>query len=353
MRRSSGTIFKQRTKLPWLDNDFQLLSIDGGGIKGILPAAILAECEKRFTNGQSAGDYFDMIAGTSTGGIIALALGIGMKASDILKLYLDHGKEIFPPRNLSTNSAAAFIQKWYYLAHDVGHYRYKRAPLKRYLREVFRYQKIGHSDRRLIVPSFDGYTEVHLFKTPHHPDFKMDWKEDIVDAALATSAAPTYFSVFKKGEQYFADGGVWANNPIMNAVVDILSCYDIERRQIHILSLGCGDQEIKFTDKQRGRGGLWHWRSVISSAMHLQSQNAIGQAGLLIGRDQLLRINPASILPPIEMDDYARAANELPDMAVKLVDQNVATLRKMFNSKRPAFQAYYGPRAADMPVTVP
>ena len=157
--------------------NFSILSIDGGGIKGILPAAMLAECEARFTGGQSAGDFFDLIAGTSTGGIIALALGIGMKASDVLRLYLDHGQEIFPPRRYSQIRVIARCQKAYHLYRDITHYRYERAPLEKYLREVFDHKLIGHSSRRLVVPSFDGNTEVHLFKTPHHPDFKMDWKD--------------------------------------------------------------------------------------------------------------------------------------------------------------------------------
>jgi patatin-like phospholipase/acyl hydrolase len=343
-RRSSGTLFKPREQLAWEADTFSILSIDGGGIKGILPAAILAECEKRFTGGRSAGSYFDMIAGTSTGGIIALALGVGMKASDVLRLYLDHGEAIFPPRRYSRVKFVARCQKAYHLYRDVTYYRYERAPLETQLRAVFGQNLIGHSTRRLVVPSFDGFTEVHLFKTPHHPDFKMDWEDELVTAALATSAAPTYFSTFKKGEHNFADGGVWANNPVMNALVDALSCYSIQRRQVHILSLGCGDQEMPFTFAQKHKGGLWHWKEIISSAMHLQSQNAVGQAGLLIGRDQLLRINPASGSTPIDLDDYARASLELPVLAKRMVEDNADRLEAIFAQERPPYTAYHGPR---------
>jgi uncharacterized protein len=344
-RRSSGTLFKPREQLEWTAETFSILSIDGGGIKGILPAAILAECEKRFTGGRSAGSYFDMIAGTSTGGIIALALGSGMKASDVLRLYLDHGEKIFPPRHYSRVKIVAKCQKAYHLYRDVTHHRYERAPLEQQLRKVFGHNLIGHSSRRLVVPSFDGFTEVHLFKTPHHPDFKMDWQDELVTAALATSAAPTYFSTFKRGEHNFADGGVWANNPVMNALVDALSCYNLQRRQVHILSLGCGDQEMPFTHAQKQKGGVWHWKEIISSAMHLQSQNAVGQAGLLIGRDQLLRINPASGSAPIDLDDYARASLELPTVAKRMVQENSERLEAIFAQVRPPFTAYHGPRA--------
>lgn len=92
-RRSDGTLDRRREQLPWpADRPFRILSIDGGGIRGILPATVLAEFEHAHLDGRSTGDYFDLIAGTSTGGIIALGLSIGMTASDILKIYVEHGR---------------------------------------------------------------------------------------------------------------------------------------------------------------------------------------------------------------------------------------------------------------------
>ena len=100
-RRSQGTLSQRRKQLPWSEGDFRILSIDGGGIKGILPASILAECERRFLKGGSSANYFDMIAGTSTGGIVALGLGAGLRADEVLQIYLEHGAEIFPtPKTL-------------------------------------------------------------------------------------------------------------------------------------------------------------------------------------------------------------------------------------------------------------
>src|SRR5216684_6483530 len=97
-RRSDGTLQKRRTRLPWpVDRPFRILSIDGGGICGILPASILAEFETRFLNGGSVAHYFDMIAGTSTGGIIALGLGHGKTAREIRDIYVERGGLIFPP----------------------------------------------------------------------------------------------------------------------------------------------------------------------------------------------------------------------------------------------------------------
>lgn len=97
-RRSDGTIQHARLKQPWPQNrPFRILSIDGGGIRGVFPAAVLAELESRFLGGGSIANHFDMIAGTSTGGIIALALAHGMTARQALNIYLEHGERIFPP----------------------------------------------------------------------------------------------------------------------------------------------------------------------------------------------------------------------------------------------------------------
>src|SRR5206468_5319070 len=129
----------------------------------------------------------DLITGTSTGGIIALGLAMGLPAAEILRLYVDHGAEIFP-------QAGKFLPKlrrcMRYLR-SLRRYQYEREPLERLLRLAFGSSTIGDAMHRLCIPSFDGYTEVNVFKTPHHPDFKMDWREEMVTVALATSAAPT------------------------------------------------------------------------------------------------------------------------------------------------------------------
>lgn len=341
-RRSGGTLATRRERLPWpKDRQFRILAIDGGGIRGILPASILAEFERLHCDGGGIGEHFDMIAGTSTGGIIALALATGVPASRVLDIYMEHGAEIFPmPRRFRR------LQRAWRAAASLRSYRYDRAPLERELREVFGERTLGEATRRLCVPSFDGFTEVNVFKTPHHPDFRLDWREEIVTIALATSAAPTFFSIYSNGNRRFADGGVWANNPVMIALVDALSCYDLDRDQIDILSLGCGESEMVITDKQVRLGGLWHWKEIISSAMHLASQNALGQAGLLIGRDRLIRLDAPIMTDPIELDDVARAKAELPVIASSLVDANDAVVAKRFlNATTSPFLACHGPRA--------
>ncbi len=305
---------------------------------------MLSELESRYLGGRCIGDYFDLIAGTSTGGIIALGLSIGKTAKTILDLYVEHGPAIFPPARFNLFK----LRSVWRAVQAVQHHRYDAARLEAPLKQVFGTLKLGNAERRLCIPSFDGYTEVNVFKTPHHKDYKRDWKEDMVAVAMATAAAPTFFPVYQNGQRVFADGGVWANNPVMIGLVDALVCYQLQRRQVHILSLGTGDAEIQFTAGQLLHGGIFDWYDIMSSAMHLQSQNADGQAGLLIGRDQLIRLNapPPAGKKPIDLDDYARASAELPDIARKLIDDNGDVIRDrfLFTPAYP-YPAIYGPRA--------
>jgi patatin-like phospholipase/acyl hydrolase len=227
-------------------------------------------------------------------------------------------------------------------------YRYEREPLARELRTIFGDAILGASQRRLCIPAFDGgYNEVHIFKTPHHPDYKSDWEEKVVDIALATAAAPTFFPVYRNRGRVFADGGVWANNPIMIGVVDALACYDLHRRRIEIFSIGSGQVDIPFTKGQIISGGLFHWRAIMEAAMHLQSQNANGQAGLLVGADHRVRLNPTGASAKIEMDDYAAAIALLPAAADRVFDENRLQLQPFFASAADPYPATYGPRSRE------
>lgn len=312
-RRSAGTIQRQREPLPWpTDKPFRLLSIDGGGICGILPASILAELEHRFLGGQPIGDYFDMVAGTSTGGIIALGLGKGMTAAAIRDLYVKAGNKIFPPTT-RLGRAYRFVVRGY-------RYLYDRQPLEDELDRLFEATPLGESRVRLCIPSFEGrFGEPWIYKTPHHPDYKLDRAERMVTVGLSTSAAPTFFQSLSNNGYVMVDGGLWANNPVMNAVVDVLSCFAIDRRQLQVLSLGCGETTFRVSDS-KAKGGMFHWRNVIEAAMRAQSLNALGQTYLLLGKDHVHRIDAPETPNPIDLDDYLRASKELPDMARALVE---------------------------------
>ena len=322
-RRSDGTLQHRRKVLPWPSTrPFRILSIDGGGICGILPSSLLAELETRFLRGNSIAAHFDLIAGTSTGGIIALGLAHGLTATTIRNFYMDRGNRVFPNPN-------ALIRLWH-KARRVLKHAYDNKGLHEELLSIFGETTLGDARTRLCIPSFEGiHGDIWLFKTPHHPDYKKDRFERMVNVALATSAAPTYLSAISNNGYVMLDGGLWANNPVMNAVTEALSCFDIERHQVQILSLGCGETSFK-VDASRATGGIISWRHAIRAAMRAQSLNALGQAGLLIGKENLVRVDAPETPDPIGMDDYSRAKAELPAMARSLAEASGHHIEQMF-----------------------
>lgn len=307
-RRSSHCSQQRRQRLPWpADQPFRILSIDGGGIRGIFPASVLAQFEGTLLGGRSVGSYFDLISGTSTGGILALGLGKGLTAAELAHLYITRGGDIFPP----PGPVARHLRKFTGL---VKH-RYDRQALARILDENFGDRRLRDSHVRLCVPALEGrYGEVNIFKTPHHPDYHLDGPKPMLTVALATSAAPTYFQPLEESGHFLVDGGVWANNPIMIGLVDALTCFDLSATNVRILSLGCGDEPYVFSKRKQAGGGLLIWRDLIFTAMRLQSQNALGQARLLVGPENVFRID-CDLSPAIELDDWMQAKDRLPQLA--------------------------------------
>jgi patatin-like phospholipase/acyl hydrolase len=308
--RSAGTIPGRRVPQSWPpDRDFRILSIDGGGIRGIFPAAVLADLESLVGPGNCVADYFDLVAGTSTGGIIALGLGAGKSAREVRDLYMHRGPEIFPPvwDNVIGRAWKAFRNN----VLNATFHRYSRRALERILQEFLENKVLGDSIVRLVIPAFDGrFSEVFLFKTRHHRDYEQDWRRRMVDVALATSAAPTIYRALDSGGYRLIDGGIWANNPTMLAVVEALVAYDVPRERIKVLSIGCGDEPYHVTRRMTW-GGVWHWRKVIGAAMRAQSLAATNQARLLLGPSNVVRIDPTLVGKPIELDDYKRSMDEL------------------------------------------
>ncbi len=254
---------------------FQILSFDGGGLKGLFPAAVLATIEDDL--GVSIANHFDLIVGTSTGGLIALGLGAGLTPREIVDFYVTKGPTIF-------GSGRRIGRAW----------RSKHEPerLRAALVEVFGDRRLGSSTKRLVVPSYslDG-NDVYVFKTPHHDRLRRDHKEPIIDVAMATTAAPLFLPVFRLGNNRLIDGGVWANNPTLVAVAEAKSMLNIPLDAMRILSMGTTDECVNLGDRLN-RGGLLQWARPASTVL-LRGQ-AIGSfhaAEHLVGPENVTRID--------------------------------------------------------------
>lgn len=327
--RSAGALTQRRVQQPWpSDREFRILSIDGGGIKGIFPSCVLAELEDRYLGGEGIASCFDLITGTSTGGIVALGLASGMRAREIADLYINRGNEIFPPYADNWWGRQRSRLDW---VRNFALHRYDRAALTALVSETFGDRLLGASQSRLCIPSIDGrHGTVYVFKTPHHPDYRRDQHELMTTVACATSAAPTYFKPLQSNGYRFVDGGLWANNPIMVGLVDALACFDVDRHNVRILSLGCGDEPYTVTERMLRWGGLFTWRTVIDGALAFQSENALGQAKLLIGAERVLRVTPTAVKPPIGLDDWRRAKDFLPGEAIRISADLGSTIEEKF-----------------------
>jgi uncharacterized protein len=260
----------------------RILSIDGGGIKGVFPAAFLATLEDSL--GGSVTEYFDLLVGTSTGGIIALGLGLGLSAREILRFYDEHGPSIF--------CGNRFVRG----LRQLGLSKYKSEDLRTALRSVFGDRRLGDSTKRLVVPSCNLDTgEVHIWKTSHHERLERDYRTLAVEVALSTAAAPTYFAMHRSAAGIpLVDGGMWANNPVGIALVEAIGVLGWPKDALRVLSLGCTATPLSVGAGRNMALGWLYWRKeLIDVLMAAQSSGSIGMATHLIGdRANLIRISP-------------------------------------------------------------
>lgn len=267
---------------------FTVLSIDGGGIRGIIPATILAFLESKLQelDGPSAriADYFDIIAGTSTGGLVTTMLAAPNKnnrpmyaAKDIPGFYLEHSPKIFPQRsgNKFISSFASFVGTLYGPKYDG---KYLRSLTNSLLGDLTLQETLTN----VLIPAFDvKLLQPVLFSTQ---DAKENARRNarLADICVATSAAPTFlpahfFSSSSDEEgstRHFdlIDGGVAANNPTMLAISHISRGIAIKNERFNdikpmdgkktlVLSLGTGAPKLeeRYTAALASKWGLFNW----------------------------------------------------------------------------------------------
>lgn len=207
------------------------LALSGGGYKGLFSAYVLVELEKQF--GCPIAQKFDLIAGTSIGGIIALALALEIPAETIEKMFLENGKKIFKKR--------CFLSNGY-----VFKSKYARKGLYTVLKEIFVDKKISDLKHRVLVTSIN-YTDgkPQMFKTPHNEALIKDANMKIIDVAMSTSAAPMFFPINSIEEGDFVDGGLVANHPGFFAMFEAEKYLNHKIEDIYQLHIGTISQ--KFT----------------------------------------------------------------------------------------------------------
>jgi uncharacterized protein len=252
----------------------RVLSIDGGGIRGIIPALVLAEIERRAN--RMVADLFDLIAGTSTGGILACALCAPdpLPASELVGLYAERGPRIFR-RSLwqRVRSGNGILDE-----------KYDSSELDEALEHFLSEKLLSETRPNLIVPAYDTNGPApYFFKTrkvreQSAPDFPLSV------VARATSAAPTYFEALPAGGMSLVDGGVFAVNPAMCAFAEVLRHHPAGT-EVLLLSLGTGESTRRRPWSEVKDWGVAQWARPIldvvfdgiSDAVDYQLRHALGE----------------------------------------------------------------------------
>ena len=224
----------------------RVLSIDGGGIRGLIPALVLAEVERR--SGRQVWELFDLIAGTSTGGILACALSAPdpLPAEQLVALYEEEGPAIFD-RSVwqRVRSAEGLLDE-----------KYDAAALDHALERFLSDKRLAETKPDLLVPAYNmGEPGPYFFKSRKAREEGEDFPLSVV--ARATSAAPTYFEPFPLADQAFVDGGVFATNPAMCAYAEVVRFQPAA--EIVLLSLGTGQRTRKRRFPDVKDWGLLEW----------------------------------------------------------------------------------------------
>lgn len=233
---------------------FQILSLSGGGYLGLYTAAVLAELEEQ--TGRRAVEMFDLFAGTSIGGIVALGLACGVSAVEIRDAFLEDGASIFGPA-AAKKGWRSFPGKLQSLLKP----SYLAAPLRETIEHIVGVDtKMMDLKRATVIPAVNltkGGPKV--FKTGHHERFVLDWRLSAVDVALATSAAPTYFPIHRIGEELFADGGLFANSPDLIALHEAEHFLGVDVADISLLSIGTTTTSFAWSGASKTQMGIWQW----------------------------------------------------------------------------------------------
>lgn len=302
---------------------FRILALDGGGFRGLVQAIILSEMEER--SGTRCVDCFDLIAGTSTGGILALALSLGLPARDIVDFYIEDGPGIF--------GSSWFDRRFRKLLWWVST-KHPSKPLELALKRRFGDAILGSAITRVVVPAFDiGLRKPYIFKTDHAQVYQSDWRRPMWEIAMATTAAPTYFRTFESSwGTHYCDGGLWANNPSQVTLTEASAILGVPASQIELLNVGNGCTTVGAgTPSWTKRHGLLGWARDVPDLLMQGSDISVAQSCKVVLRSRFLRVEPVLTNEAFPLDEYNPGI--LKSHAIEAARWNAAAMHRFFDEK--------------------
>lgn len=233
---------------------FQALALTGGGYRGLFTARVLELMEEE---AGPIGRHFDLLCGTSIGGIVALAAAFEVPMAKVVEVFENRGQEIFPVQTKPTSLPMKLWDLWKYSTRP----RYSSDTLRSVITDLIPAEAtLGDALHPLAIPAVnltEGKPQV--FKTRHVAEWRRDWKLKAVDVALATAAAPTFFELAEVGNSRYADGGLFANAPDLIAVHEAEHFFDVPRGAIRLLSIGTTTQKFSVSHGAGRAFGVLDW----------------------------------------------------------------------------------------------
>ncbi|HBT64149.1 MAG TPA: patatin [Ruminococcaceae bacterium] len=281
----------------------KILSIDGGGIRGIIPAAIIAEIEKQ--TGKPACKLFDLIVGSSTGGIITAMLAAPdsqgnpkYSAQQIKSCYIELGKSVFH---------SSLIRRIFTL-NGILNTRYPAHRLKKHTRDYFGNTRLHSALTDIVLSAYDTETATPwFFKSRHAAAHRNDIDDPLLAQAVrATSAAPTFFPPVKIGNHSFIDGGIVANNPALCAYAEARNLYPHEGEFL-IVSLGTGSGLKILSYKKTRNWGALNWALPMLDVLSNSAAGTVDyQMRSLVGTQRYFRFEFRLDRKSQQMDDSSK-----------------------------------------------
>lgn len=262
----------------------RILCIDGGGIRGVIPTHILHCIATR--QGVCLDESIDMIAGTSTGAIIAAAIACGYQPEKVERLYREHVEAVFTPR--TSFMPTKFIQS---CVNSI----YTSELLQEILDEYFGDRRLGDVKIPLLLPVTDiGRGEVHVFKSDYTTDSNPDLDVKVSVAVLASCASPIFFCPMKVGDALISDGGLWAYNPALLASLEASRQLGADIADLRVLSLGTGRAKRYYNVEAKKRWGVvtgWEGGKLIEMLVALHANATLHYLNQVLQPEQILRID--------------------------------------------------------------
>jgi uncharacterized protein len=237
------------------ERPFQALALTGGGFRGLFTARALQEMEDHV--GEPIGRRFDLSYGTSIGGIIALAVAFEVPMQRVVRAFEQSGEKIFPTRDKPKGKVAKALDIYQHWDRP----RYTSQALREVITSLIPEDAtLNDAIHAVGIPAVNVTSgKPQVFKTRHKEEWTRDWKYKVVDVALATSAAPTFFELAELDGQRYADGGLYANAPDLLALHEAEYFFDVPSTAVRILSVGTTTNMYSLSFESGRELGIQGW----------------------------------------------------------------------------------------------